>query len=62
TVYNDVQATYHVDSLNSDFTFGIRNVLDKKPPAVLTAFANSFLPSFYRVPGRFFYVQVGVKF
>jgi len=61
-VYNDVQATYHVDSLNSDFTFGIRNVLDKKPPAALTAFANSFLPTFYRIPGRYFYAEVGVKF
>jgi len=62
TVYNDVQATYHVDSWNSDLSFGIRNVLDKKPPAALSAFANSFLPSLYRVPGRFFYAQVEVKF
>ncbi|MHB8425141.1 MAG: TonB-dependent receptor domain-containing protein [Gammaproteobacteria bacterium] len=62
TVYNDVQTTYHVDSWNADLTFGIRNILDKQPPAALTAFANSFLPTFYRIPGRFFYARVSVKF
>jgi len=61
-VYNDLQTTYHVDSWNTDFTFGIRNILDKKPPAALTAFANSFIPTFYRIPGRYFYARVGVKF
>ncbi len=62
TVYHNVQATYHVDSLNSDFTFGIRNIFDKQPPAALTAFANSSLPAFYPIPGRFFYARVSVKF
>src|SRR6185503_7559542 len=55
TIYHDVQAMYHVDSWNTDFTFGIRNLFDKAPPTALTAFANSFLPAFYRVPGREFY-------
>lgn len=63
TIYHDVEGTYHVDAINTDFTFGIRNLFDKEPPASLTAFANSFIPSVgYRVPGRFFYAQVGVKF
>jgi iron complex outermembrane receptor protein len=62
TVYHDVQITYHQDSINTDFTFGIRNLLDKNPPTALTAFANSFLPSFYRVPGREFYGRISVKF
>ena len=63
TIYHDVEGTYHVDAINADFTFGIRNLFDKQPPATLTAFANSFIPTVgYRVPGRFFYAQVGVKF
>ncbi|MGH8401825.1 MAG: TonB-dependent receptor domain-containing protein [Gammaproteobacteria bacterium] len=63
TIYHDVEGTYHVDAINTDFTFGIRNLFDKEPPATLTSFANSFIPSVgYRVPGRFFYAQVAVKF
>ncbi|MGE5626400.1 MAG: TonB-dependent receptor plug domain-containing protein [Bacillota bacterium] len=62
TIYHDVQATYHQDSINTDFTFGIRNLFDKQPPAALTAFANSFLPAYYRVPGREFYGRISVKF
>ncbi len=62
TTYHDVSATYHVDSINTDFTFGVRNLFDKEPPVAMSAFANSFLPSLYRTPGRFFYGRVGVKF
>jgi len=62
TTYHDVSATYHLDSWNTDFTFGIRNLFDKQPPIAMSAFANSFLPTYYRAPGRFFYARVGVKF
>ena len=62
TFYHDVSGTYHLDSWNTDFTFGIRNLFDKDPPIAMSAFANSFLPTFYRTPGRFFYARVGVKF
>ncbi|MGB9428511.1 MAG: TonB-dependent receptor [Gammaproteobacteria bacterium] len=62
TTYHDVAVTYHMDSWNSDFTFGIRNLFDKEPPIAMSAFANSFLPTFYRAPGRFFYARIGVKF
>ena len=62
TTYHDVSVTYHVDPLNTDFTFGIRNLFDKEPPIAMSAFANSFLPTYYRAPGRFFYARVGVKF
>ena len=62
TTYHDVSATYHADGINTDFTFGIRNLFDKQPPISMSAFANSFLPTFYRAPGRFFYGRVGVKF
>ncbi len=62
TMYHDVSATYHVDSINTDFTFGIRNLFDKEPPIAMSSFANSFVPAFYRAPGRFFYGRIGVKF
>jgi len=62
TTYHDISATYHADGLNTDFTFGIRNLFDKQPPIAMSAFANSFLPTYYRAPGRFFYGRVGVKF
>ncbi len=62
TVYHDVSVTYHLDAWNTDFTFGIRNLFDRQPPIAMSAFANSFLPTYYRAPGRFFYARVGVKF
>ncbi len=62
TVYNDVEVTYDVDAWNTDLTFGIRNLFDKNPPISMTAFANSYQPYYYRVPGRFFYARVGVRF
>jgi len=62
TIYHDVTGTYHMDDWNTDFTIGIRNLFDKAPPTAETAFANSFLPAFYRVPGREFYGRISVKF
>ena len=62
TTYHDVGVTYHADGINTDFSFGIRNLFDKQPPIAMSAFANSFVPAFYRAPGRFFYGRIGVKF
>lgn len=63
TIYHDVSVTYHVDPMHTDFTFGIRNLFNKQPPAALTAFANSFIPTMgYRLPGIFYYANIGVKF
>ena len=62
TFYHDVAATYHLDGINTDFSFGVRNLFDKQPPISMDAFANSFLPTYYRTPGRFFHAAVGVKF
>lgn len=61
TVYNDIQGSYTVPAWNTTFTVGIQNLFDKQPPIAMTAFANSTLP-IYRVPGRFFYARVGVRF
>lgn len=60
--YTDIEGTYHVDPWNTDFTFGIQNLLDRVPPISISAFANSFGTAFNRVPGRMFYARVGVKF
>ncbi|HEY4127347.1 MAG TPA: TonB-dependent receptor [Gammaproteobacteria bacterium] len=62
TFYHDVQATYHLDSLDTDFSLGVRNLFDKQPPIAMSAFANSFLPTYYRTPGRFLFASVSVKF
>jgi iron complex outermembrane receptor protein len=62
TFYHDVQATYHFDTWNTDFSVGIRNLFDKEPPISMDTFANSYLPTYYRTPGRFFWASMGVKF
>jgi len=61
TTYHDVNVTYHFDSLNTDFSVGIRNLFGKVAPISQQAFANSYLPM-YDVPGQFFYARIGVKF
>ncbi len=61
TIYHDVQGSYTVAAWNTTFTMGIQNLFDKQPPISMTAFANSTLP-IYRVPGRFFYARVGIRF
>ncbi|HEY3644892.1 MAG TPA: TonB-dependent receptor, partial [Gammaproteobacteria bacterium] len=62
TVYHDVQASYDVDSLNTTFTLGIRNLWDKQPPSSTVQELNNFDPTLYDVPGRFVYGRIGVKF
>jgi len=62
TVYHDVEATYHIDSWNTDFTFGIQNLFGKQPPSGVNAFANTYDPFYNRIPGQFFYGRIGVKF
>lgn len=62
TVYHDVQASYRVSSWNTTFTLGVNNLFDKLPPISRSAFANSYLPVYYRTPGRFFYGRVSVNF
>jgi iron complex outermembrane recepter protein len=61
TAYHDINGTFHADSMNTDFTLGIRNLFGKNPPISQQAFANSYLPT-YDTPGQFFYARIGVKF
>ena len=61
-VYNDVQVNYNYDPAKMTFTFGIKNFLDKAPPSSTQQQLNSFDPTLYDVPGRFFYGRINVKF
>ncbi len=62
TIYHDVQVNYAYDPAKMTFTFGIRNLFNKEPPSSTQQQLNSFDPTLYDVPGRFFYVRVGVKY
>lgn len=62
TVYHDASVSYEVEPWNTRFTFGINNLFDKMPPESTQVELNSFDPTLYRVPERFFYARVGVKF
>jgi outer membrane receptor protein involved in Fe transport len=60
--YHDVQVTYDTPWYNSRITLGVNNVTDKDPPVSYSAFANSFDPTLYEVPGRFPYARLSVRF
>lgn len=66
TIYHDVSLTYHVDPINTSVTFGIQNLFNKQFPVCLSCGGgggNNFLAGLgYRIPGRFFYGRVNVKF
>lgn len=61
TIYHDVNVSYTLSSWDTTFTLGALNLFDKKPPAVRSAFANTMLPM-YRIPGRFWYGRISVRF
>jgi iron complex outermembrane receptor protein len=62
TTYHDAQVNWAVDSLDTTFTFGIRNLFAKNPPTSTQQQLNSFDPTLYDVPGRFLYLRAQVKF
>lgn len=62
TVYHDLQFGYDYSPWNTDFTFGIKNVFNKNPPTCYSCELNSYDPTNYRIPGRFYYASVGIKF
>lgn len=61
-VYNDASVNYNVEPWNTTLTFGINNIFEKDPPSSVLAVINSYDPTNYRVPGRFFYGSITVKF
>lgn len=62
TAYNDAQIGYSFDQLNTTLTFGVNNVFNRNPPESVNQEYNSFDPTLYRIPGRFYYASIGVKF
>jgi iron complex outermembrane receptor protein len=64
TIYNDVAFTYNIEPLSANITLGVQNVFNQQFPIAYTAGAP---PNFegemgYRIPGRFLYGRIGVKF
>jgi iron complex outermembrane receptor protein len=59
TVYHDVNLAYTVPSINTTFSVGVNNLFDKKPP--ITG-GGSLDLSFYRLPSRFLYGNIRVRF
>jgi len=62
TTYHNVQIAYHLSEWDTRVTFGVQNIGDKQPPISLQAFANSFDPTVYEVPGRFPYLRLSKTF
>jgi outer membrane receptor protein involved in Fe transport len=61
-LYHDAQVSYHYAPFDTRFTLGARNLFDKDPPLAFTPFANSYDPTTYDVPGRFWYARVTTNF
>ena len=62
TTYHDVQGNYKMDSINTTFTLGVRNLFAKVPPSSTVQELNNFDPTLYDVPGRFVYGRASVNF
>jgi iron complex outermembrane recepter protein len=62
TIYHDAWVSYDYDPAKMTFTFGIKNMFNKEPPSSTQQQLNSFDPTLYDVPGRFFYGRISVKF
>ena len=62
TTYHDVQGNYKMDSIDTTFTLGIRNLFGKIPPSSTNQELNNFDPTLYDVPGRFVYGRISANF
>lgn len=62
TWYHNVQITRHWADGNLSTTMGVNNLLNQIPPVSTQAFANSFDPTLYEVPGRMIYLRVRAAF
>lgn len=64
TIYNDVSVTYDIRPIDARVTLGVQNVFNQQFPIAYTAGAPpNFLGEMgYRIPGRFLYARLGVRF
>ena len=63
-IYNDATFTYDIEPIKTDVTLGVQNVFNQSFPLEYTAGAPPNLDGEmgYRIPGRYIYARVGVKF
>jgi iron complex outermembrane receptor protein len=61
TTYFDLQASYDWSVIDTTFTVGVRNLLDRPPP-IAHSVSNNFDPTLYNIPGRFPYVRISTSF
>jgi iron complex outermembrane receptor protein len=63
-IYNDATFTYNIEPIKTDVTLGVQNVFNQSFPLEYTAGAPPNLDGEmgYRIPGRYIYARVGVKF
>ena len=60
TAFHDLQVSYALP-WNATIRLGANNLMDKDPPVIMGAFANSFDPQ-YVIPGRYTYLQYTQRF
>lgn len=60
-VYHDVQASYTLNAWNTTFTVGCNNIFNKNSP-ISRYYGYTEGALYYRIPGRFFYGRVTVRF
>ncbi len=60
TAFHDLQVSYNLP-WNATVRIGANNLMDKDPPVIMGAFANSFDPQ-YVIPGRYSYLQYTQRF
>ncbi|MDE2448301.1 MAG: hypothetical protein KGO22_04980, partial [Gammaproteobacteria bacterium] len=62
--YNDFALTYNIEPIRANLTLGVQNVFNQQFPIAYTAGAppNLLGEMGYRVPGRFLYARLGMKF
>jgi iron complex outermembrane receptor protein len=63
-LYDDVQLGWKLPlgTVPLTLTAGVNNLFDASPPQCLSCSLNGYDASAYDLPGRFYYVQAGVKF
>ncbi|MDT8409906.1 MAG: TonB-dependent receptor [Wenzhouxiangellaceae bacterium] len=64
TTYHDVNLSYDTQIMGTGarVTIGAENLFDRDPPACRSCSLNGYDPSTFRIPGRFLYARVGLRF
>ncbi len=58
----DLRTRYRIPKVEADFSFGINNLFDERPPAVFSAFESNVARQFADLRGRFYYIELAKKF